>query len=202
VTQTVDAETIVEALRRLYEGPADERMPLGDIIFRLDTRAHALALLLLSAPNLTPGPSLPGFSTIFGLPLCFVAAEMALGQGRLRLPRILAQIQIPLGRVAATVNRIEPLVIRIERVLKPRGWVVTGTAARRLLGAVCFILGILLTLPIPVFSLLPATAIVAIALGLLSRDGWVVAGGLVLGVASVAVFIGLALAAAALFGDG
>lgn len=180
------ADTIAEALRQLGLGPAEEKVTIGQLVTQLDARAQSLVLLLLAAPNLTPGPSMPGFSTIFGLPLCIVAFEMMLGRPHLRLPRFLARRTYTRGRVAAFVARLMPLLKRFEAVLKPRWPELAGS--RRLVGAVCFLLGLLLLFPIPVFSLLPAFVIVVIALGRLAQDGLVIAVGLALTALSLLAF--------------
>jgi hypothetical protein len=180
------ADTIAEALRQLGLGPAEEKVTIGQLVTQLDARAQSLVLLLLAAPNLTPGPSMPGFSTIFGLPLCIVAFEMMLGRPHLRLPRFLARRTYTRGRVAAFVARLMPLLKRFEAVLRPRWPELAGS--RRLVGAVCFLLGLLLLFPIPVFSLLPAFVIVVIALGRLAQDGLVIAGGLALTAFSLLAF--------------
>ena len=75
-----EASTVAAVLNRIVEDSTGERVAVGDMIGSLGPRAHGFALLLLSAPNLTPGPSLPGFSTIFAIPMCLVAAQMGLGQ--------------------------------------------------------------------------------------------------------------------------
>jgi hypothetical protein len=76
------ADTIAEALRQLGDGPPEEPVTIGQLVAQLDARAQSLVLLLLAAPNLTPGPSMPGFSTIFGVPVCIVAFEMMLARPR------------------------------------------------------------------------------------------------------------------------
>ncbi len=183
------ADTIVAALRRLGHGPADEPITVGQMVTQLDARAQSLVLLLLAAPNLTPGPSIPGFSSLFGLPLCIVAFEMMLGRPHLRLPGFIARRGFTRGRVAAFIERLVPLLGRFERLLKPRYPVLAGS--RRAVGAACFVLGILLVLPIPVFSLLPAAVILMIALGRLARDGAMVGIGLAFGLLTLAVFAAL-----------
>jgi len=193
--EAASAETILAVLRRLGQGPEHERATVGELVAKLDERGHALVLLLLAAPNLTPGPSMPGFSTIFGVPLCIVAFEMIQGRRTLRLPRFLARISIPRRRIANFIVKLEPLLRRVERVLKPRGPVFDGPAATRGLGMACVLLAVLLSLPIPVFSLLPALALVIVALGLLARDGIAVICGLGLGLAASGILIGLVLAA-------
>lgn len=191
----VSAETILAVLRRLGHGPADERATLGELVAKLDERGHALVLLLLAAPNLTPGPSIPGFSTIFGVPLCIVAYEMIAGRRVLRLPGFLARLSVPRRRVAGLVTKLEPLLGRIERVLKPRGPALDSPAVGRALGIACLLLAVLLCLPIPIFSLLPAAALVILALGLLARDGVAVICGVSLGVLACGILIGLIMTA-------
>ena len=193
--EAVSAETILAVLRRLGQGPEHERATVGELVAKLDERAHALVLLLLAAPNLTPGPSMPGFSTIFGVPLCIVAFEMIMGRRALRLPRFLARISIPRRRIAGLIVKLEPLLQRIERVLKPRRPDFGSLGATRGIGVACVFLAVLLSLPIPVFSLLPALALVIVALGLLARDGIAVICGLGLGLLACGILIGLVLAA-------
>jgi len=185
-SQPTPADTIAEALRQLGLGPAEEPVTIGQLVTQLDVRAQSLVLLLLAAPNLTPGPSIPGFSTIFGLPLCIVAFEMMLGRPHLRLPRFIARRTYTRGRVAAFIARLLPLLCRFETVLKPRWPDLAGS--RRLVGAVCFALGVLLLFPIPIFSLLPAFVILIIALGRLAQDGLVIALGLALTLVTFILF--------------
>jgi hypothetical protein len=183
VSQPLDVDTIAAALRQLGHGPADDRVTVGELVARLEARGHSLALLLLAAPNLTPGPSLPGFSTLFGVPLCIVAFEIMIGRPRLRLPGFISRRRLRRGRVAAFVGYVARILDRFENILRPR-W--QGLAEHRgWVGAVCLILGILLSLPIPVFSMLPAAAVLVIAMGRLARDGVIVAVGFALGVASL-----------------
>lgn len=185
-----DADTILAALRRLGEGTG-ETITLGEAVARLDARAHALVLFLLAAVNLTPGPSIPGFSTLFGIPLCVVAFEMAMGRRVLRLPRFLARREIRRVRLVNMATRLGPLLRRVEGWLSHRLPGLAGAGAERALGGACVGLGVLLALPIPVFSLAPAAALTAIALGLLLRDGVAVLVGLALGVASCAALLAL-----------
>lgn len=183
MSQPLDVDTIAAALRQLGHGPADDRVTVGELVARLEARGHSLALLLLAAPNLTPGPSLPGFSTLFGVPLCIVAFEIMIGRPRLRLPGFISRRRLRRGRVAAFVGYVARILDRFENILRPR-W--QGLAEHRgWVGAVCLILGILLSLPIPVFSMLPAAAVLVIAMGRLARDGVIVAVGFALGVASL-----------------
>ncbi|MBI3453699.1 MAG: exopolysaccharide biosynthesis protein, partial [Rhodospirillales bacterium] len=85
-------------------------------------------------------------------------------------------------------------------VLKPRLPALGGPAAARGVGAACVALGVMLSLPIPIFSMLPAFAVLVIALGILAKDGLAVAAGLVAGAAALGTFAAVVWAALAFFG--
>jgi hypothetical protein len=63
----------------------------------------------------------------------------------------------------------------------------------RALGLVCLILAVIIALPIPLGNLPPAVCVVAIAFGMLQRDGFIVAGALA---ASAMVVVGMTAALA------
>lgn len=165
------SDSIVAALLRLGEGPPDIPVTVEELVASLDSRAFGFVVLLMALPNLTPGPSMPGFSTIFGVPVCIVAAQMALGRSRPWLPHWIGKRAISRGRVARVIGHAIPMVRRIEKLLKPRWPLLTQSIIGRWTGVGCLAAGVLLALPIPVFSMAPAFALVLLSLGLLARDG-------------------------------
>ena len=78
--------SLAAAFARAVDGPDDVKATLGEMVAKLESRGYGVLLFLFAAPNLTPGPSLPGFSTIFALPLMLIAAQMALGIDSPKLP--------------------------------------------------------------------------------------------------------------------
>lgn len=165
------SESIVAALLRLGEGPPDIPVTIEELVASLDSRAFGFLVLLMALPNLTPGPSMPGFSTIFGVPVCIVAVQMILGRTRLWLPHWIGKRAISRGRVARIIGHAIPMIRRIESVLKPRWPILTQSIIGKWTGIGCLTAGALLTLPIPIFSMAPAFALVLLSLGLLARDG-------------------------------
>lgn len=165
------SDSIVAALLRLGEGPPDIAVTIEELVASLDSRAVGFIVLLMALPNLTPGPSMPGFSTIFGVPVCIVAAQMTLGRVRLWLPHWIGKRAISRGRVARVIGHAIPMVRRIEKLLRPRWPLLTQSIIGRWTGIGCLTAGVLLALPIPVFSMAPAFALVLLSLGLLARDG-------------------------------
>lgn len=179
-------EPIAVALQRLVESTTGAETSWGELLRRLGGRGYGFAMLLLAAPNLTPGPSLPGFSTLFAVPMLAVAAGMLLGVATPRLPRFLAQRRIGRERLARFIAKVVPIAARADRVLRPR-WPAL-VAMTRVNGAWFALLAALLILPFPFVSLVAATAALLIALGVIAEDGVAIAIGQTLAVVSVAIY--------------
>jgi hypothetical protein len=177
-----------QALAAAVAGEAKSRVTLGDVVAALRTRGYGLLLLLLVTPNLVPGPAIPGFSTLFALPLLWVATQMALGVAYPQLPGFVARLGIERGRAQRAIAAIAPWIARIETLLRPRAALFTGAAARRWIGLVVLSQGVLLLVPIPVLPMIPSCALLILALGLMAEDGVAVACGLVACAAGTVAF--------------
>jgi hypothetical protein len=143
-------------------------------------------MFIFAVPNIIPTP--PGTSAILGLPLVFLTYQVMIGRQTLWLPAVIRQRSISRDMLQTFVNKMTPVMTRLERILKPRaGFMVSSNLAERMLGLVAFPLSLILFLPIPLGNMLPAAAIACLALGLAERDGLAVAFGYVLSLASVAL---------------
>lgn len=168
-----------------------ERVRVRDITESLGQRSFGFILLIFALPNSLPIIGIPGVSTITGLPLLFVAVQMALGHQRVYLPRWIADSSLATADFQKLVNKVAPWLQRLEKLMKPRIYVLTQGNAERWLGAFCVLLAFLLVLPIPLGNLLPALGILFIALGLIESDGVCVLAGIALGIASWVLLSGL-----------
>jgi hypothetical protein len=157
----------------------------------LEDRAIAALIFVFAFPNTIPLP--PGASSVLGAPLLFLTAQLALGR-RPWLPSFIARRTIERAQFAAMVQKIAPWLARIERLLRPRLHVLVRPPVEYLIGALCFLLAVILFLPIPMGNMPPAAAICLFSLALLERDGlWAIFG---LGVAAT----GLILISGVLYG--
>jgi hypothetical protein len=175
-----------------------ERVSVSDLMQAMDARAVAALILLFALPNVVPTP--PGTSSILGLPLLYLTAQMMLGKLPW-LPAFIADRSMTRNDFNSFVGRVTPLIARLERLLKPRLMFVTSAMGERIIGGICFALAIVLAMPIPLGNMLPAMAISLMALGVLERDGlWVVFGAIV-GALSMVIVSGVvwALVKAAIF---
>ena len=160
---------------------------LADLLAVLDERAFGVLMLILSLTNAVGLGTIPGLSTVFGVPQVFVALQMIVGAHRPWLPDFILQRSIPMQEFRTMVEKAKPHLLRFERVLRPRLTVMSTTLVERLLGLVLLLLSIIVALPIPFANQPPAVAQGLISLGLIERDGVVILVGI--GVAAIATTI-------------
>ncbi len=174
----------------LAQGPPTDAVAVADIIMAFGDRSFGLAMLLLAAVNCVPLPMPVGVSTPTGAVMMVFAVQLALGRPRPWLPaRVLART-MRRSQVARVARAIVPRLRRIERVLRPRLPALVEGAGERVAGWACVVLAALLMLPIPFANFLPAVAIVLFSLGIVEKDGVLVA------IAYVAMLAALAWIAA------
>jgi hypothetical protein len=160
---------------------------LADLLDVLDERAFGVLMLILSLPNAVGLGTIPGLSTVFGVPQIFVALQMIIGASRPWLPGVVLQRSIPMKDFRTMVEKAQPHLLRLERLLRPRLIMMSANLVERLLGLVLLLLSVMVALPIPFANQPPAVAQGLIALGLIERDGVVILIGL--GVAVIATTI-------------
>ncbi|WP_342640552.1 exopolysaccharide biosynthesis protein [Rhodoligotrophos ferricapiens] len=190
--------SLSEILTELANDHSRERISVGDLLTMMRDRALAALLFIFALPNVLPTP--PGTSAILGLPLVFLAAQLALGQ-RPWLPKIIAARSMARGDFAALISRATPWLARAERLLRPRLGMFARRPAEYVIGGVCFLLALILFLPIPLGNMLPAFAICLLSLGILERDGlWTLIGlGTAAGAVTLVSGVAYALLKSALF---
>lgn len=168
-----------------------ERVRVRDITESLGQRSFGFILLIFALPNSLPILGIPGVSTITGMPMLFVAVQMALGHKRVYLPRWIADSSLATADFQKLINKVAPWLRRLEKLMRPRIAILTLGSAERWLGAFCVLLAFLLVLPIPLGNLLPALGILFIALGLIESDGVCVLAGIAIGIAAWIFLSGL-----------
>lgn len=175
---------IAAALRRLADGFDKPVITLGTIADRLGPRAFGFIILIAALPMIIP--SLPGVSTVFGLVILIAALQIAVGRRRIRLPRRFRHYSLSSAKVHTLVHKALPTIERIERIVRPRWMSLTRGMALNAVGGLIVLLAIVMALPIPGANPPPAVACALMAIGILERDGIVVALGAVVGLAALA----------------
>lgn len=193
-----------EVLTSLAEDPRHERISIGIVLDGMRNRAFGALLILFALPNAIPTP--PGTSTILGIPLILLAGQLALGYRRPWLPAVIAERSIPRDTFGALVRSMVPWLEKAERLARPRLVRLVRGPFARVIGGLCFILSVVLVLPIPLGNMLPALSICLLSVAVLERDGLTalfgvasssvslaVVGGVIYGLVKAALFVGAAI---------
>jgi len=164
-------------LRAIVEEEGADRLTFSELAARLQSRAWGGLLLIFAAINVLPLP--PGTSWFFALPLLIVSAQMVFGRASPWFPARLDRRGVTKQLLQRLIDKMEWLEAKVERIFKPRLASLTSPVATRLIGTVCFLLALLAAIPVPLFHMVPAAAIVLFGLALIYRDGALVVAALV-----------------------
>lgn len=176
-------------LSEIAEGP-DARVSIAELTQSFGGRAIGALLFVFGLACLLPFP--PGATTIFGLPLVLLAPQLIVGASAPWLPRRVKARTVSTADLRASLPRILPWLRRAEAISRPRLSLLfggVGGLGERIIGLVCFILGLVLILPIPGANLLPALAVSSLSFALIQRDGLIAVFGYLIAAASASVLV-------------
>jgi len=165
----------------------DPTVTVGEIVHRFGRRAFGALLFFFSAPNWLPLP--PGSSTFLALPLVLLTPQVAYGVQGPWLPRFIDDREMKRAALARSIRKIVPMLQRVERVSRPRLLWMFGPIGDRAIGLTCFLLSLVLLLPIPLGNMAPAAAITAFGLAMVQRDGVLALIGYVITTVSAALLV-------------
>lgn len=147
----------------------------GDVTFdellqRFARRAFGVIVLVATLPAFLPLPA--GAGAIGGPLVTLFGAQMMVGMRTPWLPRSLRRRGIRRERFVAFAERMRPWLQRVERGVKPRlAGFTEHPACHVLSGLLLMLLGVLLSLPIPLTNYPLGLLILAFAVALIERDG-------------------------------
>ena len=174
-----------QRLTQIVEDEGPDRLSFSELATRLHARAWGGLLFIFAAINVLPLP--PGTSSFFALPILIVAAQMVFGRASPWFPARLDRRGVTKQELRRLISKMGWLETKVERIFKPRLTQLTSPAATRVIGLVCFLLGLVAAIPIPLFHVAPAVAIVMFGLALIYRDGALVIAAALAAVLSITV---------------
>jgi hypothetical protein len=160
---------ISTALARLVQ-QAGDRIRVGDMVDGVGGRGLGLVLIVFALPETIP---MIGTSLILAIPIALVGGHMMVHGESVFLPRRVRSWTIKRKLLEPAVRRMLPLLRWAERKARPR--FPRLTAACRTQGAVALLMAAILAIPIPGLNILAAFAVFGIGLGILFRDGRMIA---------------------------
>jgi hypothetical protein len=149
---------------------AGPHITLEEMGARMRGRGFGLILVVFSLPETIP---LVGLSLILAIPIGLIGGYMLVHGEEVVLPARIRRWSIKRRHLEGAVVRMLPLLRRIERLARPR-WLRLATACR-LQGAVCLLMAVILAIPMPGTNILAAFGVFGTGLGMMLRDGRIVA---------------------------
>jgi len=174
VTDHAEPEKVSEILGALAAGKA-RKVAVGDILEAFGNRAFGALTFVFAAPLVLPMP--PGVSAVLGAPLLFISVQWMVGRRTLWLPKAILDRTMSMSDFRKLVAKLRPYLGKLERRLRPRLTFLLNPVGDRLVGAICFLLALIVFLPIPFGNMLPSLAIAAFGIGAVERDGLAVLAG-------------------------
>jgi hypothetical protein len=193
---TAGADVWVDRLDELARSNESERVSIAEVLAAAGEGGLAAVILLLALPNTLP--SLPGMSTVFGLPLLLFTAQQALGQCAW-LPRWLARKTLARAQLRVLTSHLGRLAVWSSGCTRVRLHDFAGPLAMRLAGVVGFAVAVLLVLPFPLVNIPSGVTLSLMAFGGLRGDGAAVLLGFACGIATLVLAVGVVWSAWVLF---
>jgi hypothetical protein len=167
-------------------GDPDDLLSLRELLAGLDRRAFGMLLFIATLPAFIP---IPVGGAISGPLVILIGAQLLVGRHRPWLPEFLAKRGPHRRALAAFEQRFAPWLSRLEALVRPRlPRLLANRAAAVLTGLVLMLLGLLLSLPIPLTNYLFGALLLLFALALLERDGALMIIAWICGIVAIVVF--------------
>ncbi len=166
--------------------PAEiETVSIGEIVGAFGERGFGLAIFLFALPSIVPGP--PGMSSIVGLPFLLIAVQMMFGKATPWLPDAILRREYKRSDLLRLVERAQPVLLRVERVCRPRLPATFRVLPPRVLGTFISLLALCVMIPLPLTNSLPSVAAVVLAIAIIGADGLLLVAGIAAGFGAIAI---------------
>jgi hypothetical protein len=165
-----DTFGLLQTLEELFAGDRQSLLTLDEFLGGLHGRSYAFAIAALNVPNCIP-TGIPWLSTITGLPMVLLLAQLFIGREVPKLPALVGRRGLRRGKLQSFLGRSRGFIRWLENTVHVRHeWWVIGMPRRALLMAWAANI-VILALPIPFDNLFPAWAIMFFCLALIEDDG-------------------------------
>ncbi len=185
MTDEEAAAKTVSALRNFAAAHAGHDVKFGDLLTELRGRNLNLLIVLFALPNAI----IPGLSFFLGIPVLFLAGQIALGRRDVWLPASVTRRTLTAPLFRRATQAAGSFLNFTEKRTRKRWVRLADDRAERPLALLMALFTVFLMMPVPFGNALPALGISLIAIGLMERDGKATALGVVTGVAGMAYII-------------
>jgi hypothetical protein len=174
---------------QLAEGDPEETLSLGELLDRFSERAFGLFLFLAMLPSFIPLPT--GAGAISGVLSALIGLQFLLRLEHPWLPGFLARRRIHRHTLINFRNRMGRWLDRLGKLTRPRNQaIIEHPVAHAFTGLQLVLLGVLLSLPLPLTNYLFGFILLCYAFALIERDGRLMLLAWTLGLGEILVFAG------------
>lgn len=192
MTETFDGAdglSLEDVLDRLQAARDGGEVSVDDVLAAFGPRAFGPLLLVPAMVAVLPViGALPGVSWACSATVILVSIQFILSSRKLWLPGFLRRAHMPDEKFDATLERLRPWFRRISFLFRPRLQFLLHPFVVWIVALLCFVLGFLMFVfsVVPGGIVIPAAAVLLIALALTTHDGLVLLFGLIISAAAVA----------------
>lgn len=185
--------SISEVLDTLHKTACGSRTSVDDVLNAFGRRTYGPILFVIGLVSLSPVGAIPGASILFGSLIVILMAQYIVRDAAPWVPGWIRRRSVPSDKAQAAVDKLNPYVERIERVVHPRWHALTIPPWTYVAALIC--IGLALTMYplalVPWGVMPPSFAIAVLGLGMISGDGLLIAIGIAASVAALAAAIWL-----------
>ncbi|TJZ92283.1 exopolysaccharide biosynthesis protein [Paracoccus gahaiensis] len=168
-----DDQTITGMTDRVREAASDETISVAQITAALGQDSLPPNLMIPALAVVSPLSGVPLFSSVCGMLIALISAQMLIGRDHVWLPGFLMRRKLGSARVRGALDWMRRPAAFLDRITSERLTVLVRRPIRWIIQGVCLCCG--LAMPflelIPFTSSLMGVVVSLLAFGLLARDG-------------------------------
>ena len=174
-----------DVLSDAVEQYSTDYVTIGEMMFAMHERGFGLLMVIFVLPNSLPIPFPPGVTSLFAVPMAFLAAQMMMGREAAWLPSWIERRKMKRETVAKVISVAAPKMKKIEKLMRPRWTFAATETGEKIIGCFCMIFAISIVIPLPWTNFIPGVGTLIMSLGLLSKDGVMVVLGCFIGICGI-----------------
>lgn len=167
--------TLYELLGRMQSAQSEDKVAFGELIEIMEKRGFGPMLAVPAFIAATPVGAIPGIPTVTGVTIFLIALQILLAKKHPWLPSAIRDIEFDRDSLNTGIGTIKPFVMHLDRFLIPRWFFMRQYVFRALIAVTCAFCGAMMV-PlelIPFLGLIPAFAVLIMAVGMAADDGLV-----------------------------
>ncbi len=169
----VRSMTLYELLGKMQPRARQDTFEFAEFWDVMEKRGFGPMLALPSFIACTPIGAIPGIPSLAGGTILLIALQILLGRRHPWLPQKVMQLNCDADQLRFIVDKVKPYAVRVDRFLVPRCFFMRQPVFRSFIALCCAGCGLVM-IPlelIPFMGLIPAFAVLIMAIGMATDDG-------------------------------